>query len=100
MIEEFNFSISAGSGAFTTAYVRDSSGHFVSADCVTTTSQRKQTRTPIEAAKASGAGEIRPKMWDSEVWFPLFSDVVWPLLRLAGIAAIMGALLWYIDLPD
>ena len=41
--------------------------------------------------KEASASDVQEKTWASEVWFPL--------IRLFGIAVIIGLLLWFIDLP-
>jgi Na+/H+ antiporter NhaB len=41
--------------------------------------------------KELSSGKVQEKTWASEVWFPV--------IRLFGIAVIIGLLLWFIDLP-
>jgi hypothetical protein len=41
--------------------------------------------------KGVSGSDVQEKTWASEVWFPL--------IRLFGIAVIIGVLLWFIDLP-
>jgi hypothetical protein len=49
-------------------------------------------RKADKKTKEVSASDVQEKTWATEVWFPI--------IRLFGIAVIVGFLLWFIDLPD
>jgi hypothetical protein len=56
-----------------------------------TTAQEANSKEKERKPRDAVASQTVDKNWNSQVWFPL--------IRLFGIAAIIGVLLWFIDLP-
>jgi len=62
------------------------------AQSMSTTAQGATSKEGQERkSKDAVASQATDQTWNSQVWFPL--------IRLFGIAAIIGLLLWFIDLP-
>jgi len=54
--------------------------------------KKQEKTTTTESSTTSTSTPTTPADWKTEILFPL--------LRLLGIAVILGALLWWIDLPE
>jgi len=64
----------------------------VTAEAISTSSpQANEHPKASKKTKEVSANNVQEKTWTSEVWFPI--------IRLFGIAVIIGVLLWFIDLP-